>query len=83
MFFKLFYRRWPLHKQVDFLKRKAILIGSRTRDKRKIYIYMYRDVFAEVLFQDDDPNKLAESANLVEGLKNLNDYLESEFKATF
>ena len=83
MFFKLFYRRWPLHKQVDFLKRKAILIGSRTRDKRKIYIYMYRDMFAEVLFQDDDPNKPPESASIVKGLKNLNDYLESEFKATF
>lgn len=83
MFFKLFYRRWPLHKQVDFLKRKAILIGSRTRDKRKIYIYMYRDMFAEVLFHEDDPNRPPESANLVKGLKNLNEYLESEFKATF
>jgi hypothetical protein len=81
--FKLFYRRWSLHKQVDFLKRKAILIGSRTREKRKIYIYMYHNTFAEVLFHQDDPNNQPESASLVKGLKNLNAYLESEFKATF
>ncbi len=83
MFFKLFYRRWPLPKQVDFLKRKAILIGSRTREKRKIFIYMYKDMFAEVLFQNDDPHNEAESVSIVKGLKNLNEYLENEFKATF
>jgi hypothetical protein len=83
MIFKLLYRRWPLQKQVDFLKRKAILIGSRTREKRKVYIYMYRNMFAEVIFLQDDPNQPAESARIVKGLKNLNSYLENEFKNTF
>jgi hypothetical protein len=83
MLFKLLYKRWPLHRQVDFLKRKAILVGSRTREKRTVFLYMYRDMFAEVLFQNDNPENPAESAKIVTGLKNLNTHLESEFKSNF
>jgi hypothetical protein len=63
--------------------RKGILIGSRTKDARKIYIYMYRDRFAEVQFANDDPEDVVEHANIVKGLKNLNSYLENEFKTSF
>lgn len=80
MFLKLFFKRWPLDKQVSFLKKKAVLIGSRTKENRKIFIYMYRDLFAEVLFRDDDPEHDAESVKLVKGLKKLNSYLENEFR---
>ena len=83
MLFKLFYKRWPLHRQVNFLKRKGILVGSRTREKRKIFLYMYRSIFAEVQFHNDDPDNHAESAKIVSGLKNLNTYLEREFKSNF
>lgn len=83
MFFKFFYKRWPLARQVEFLKKKAIFIGSRTKEARRIYIYMYRDLFAEVLFINDDPEQAPESARMVNGLNKLNDYLEKEFKTTF
>jgi hypothetical protein len=84
MFAKLFFRKWPLDKQVTFLKKKGILIGSRTKDNRKIFIYMYRDLFAEVMFNNDDSELDAERVTLVKGLKNLNSYLENQFKdATF
>jgi hypothetical protein len=83
MFFKFLFKQWPLHKQVSFLKKKGILIGSRTREGRKIYIYMYRDHFAEVLFKNDNPDHEIEHANIVRGLKDLNTHLEKDFKTTF
>ena len=83
MLFKLFFKQWPLLKQVDYLRRKGILIGTRTKDARKIHIYMYQEHFAEVIFKNDDPASDVESANIVKGLKNLNSHLENDFKTTF
>ena len=83
MFFNFFFKQWPLHKQVSYLRRKGILIGSRTKDARKIYIYMYHDHFAEVQFKNDDPDGEVEHASIVKGLKNLNSYLENEFRSNF
>jgi hypothetical protein len=83
MFFKFFFKQWPLPKQVSYLKKKGILIGSRTREARKIYIYMYQDLFAEIQFKNDNPDSEVETANIVKGLKNLNSYLEKDFKTTF
>ena len=83
MLFKFLFKQWPLLKQVDYLRRKGILIGTRTKDARKIHIYMYREIFAEVVFKQDNPDGEVESANIVQGLKNLNSYLEKDFKTTF
>ena len=44
---------------------------------------MYQDHFAEVMFAKDDPEGEVEHANIVKGLKNLNSYLENEFKTSF
>jgi hypothetical protein len=44
---------------------------------------MYQDHFGEILFKDDNPEGEVESANIVRGLKNLNSYLEKDFKTTF
>ncbi|WP_302180113.1 hypothetical protein [Chryseosolibacter indicus] len=44
---------------------------------------MYREYFAEVHYKNDNPDEEAEKLTLVKGLKNLNEYLEKEFKATF
>jgi hypothetical protein len=81
--FPLFFKQWSLHKKVAFLKKKGVLIGSRTKDARKVFIYMYQDHFAEVFFQNDDPESDIENANIVKGLENLNTHLEKEFKTTF
>jgi hypothetical protein len=83
MFFKFLFRQWPLHKQVSYIKRKGVLIGSRTKDSRKIYIYMYQDHFVEIQFKNDSPEDAVENASIVKGLKNLNNYLEKEFKTNF
>jgi hypothetical protein len=83
MFFKFLFKQWPLHKQVSYLKKKGVLIGSRTKEARKIYIYMYQDHFAEVLFKNDNPDDEVETASIVKGLQNLNNHLEKDFRTTF
>lgn len=72
-----------LQKQVNFLKKRGIMLGTRLKDGRRIYIYMLRDLFVEVLFKNDNVNDNAERLNMLEGLNSLNEYLEKEFKASF
>jgi hypothetical protein len=83
MLFQLFFKQWPLHKKISYFQKNGVLIGSRVKDSRKIFIYMYQNHFAEVLFKSDNPEGDVESANIVKGLQNLNNHLEKDFKTTF
>jgi hypothetical protein len=83
MILKFFFQRLSLQSQVAMLKKKGIMLGTRVKNGRKIYIYMLRDLFAEVHYTNDNTEGSPESLNLLRGLKNLNDYLEREFKASF
>ena len=83
MILKFFFQRLSLTSQVAMLKKKGIMLGTRVKNGRKIYIYMLRDLFAEVHFANDNAESTPESLNLLRGLKNLNEYLEREFKASF
>jgi hypothetical protein len=83
MILKFFFKQMSLQKQVNFLKKRGIMLGTRLKDGRRIYIYMLRDLFVEVLFKNDNVNDNAERLNMLEGLNNLNEYLEKEFKASF
>ena len=65
------------------MKKKGIMLGSRVKNGRKIYIYMLRDLFAEITFKNDNAEEPAEKINMLNGLKNLNSYLENEFKTSF
>ena len=83
MILKFFFKQMSLQKQVNFLKKRGIMLGTRLKDGRRIYIYMLRDLFVEVLFKNDNVNENAERLIMLEGLNNLNDYLEQEFKTSF
>lgn len=83
MFFKFFFNRMSLQKQAIYLRKKGILLGTRLKDGRKIYIYMLKDLFAEVQYKNDSIDAEPETLNMVQGLDSLNDYLEKEFKASF
>jgi hypothetical protein len=83
MLFRFFFTRMSLQKQVIHLKKKGIMLGTRLKDGRKIYIFMLNDLFAEVVFKDDDLENAAEGLNILRGLENLNEYLEREFRASF
>ena len=83
MFLKFFFQQLSVQKQIDYLKKKGVMIGTRTKDSRKIYTYMLRDLFVEVLYKNDNANDSAEKVNTLSGLKDLRSYLEREFKASF
>ncbi len=82
-FFKFFFRRMSLQKQVALVRRKGIMLGNRVKEGRKIFIYMINDLFVEVVYTQDNMDNCAESLTTVEGLDNLNEYLEKEFRASF
>jgi hypothetical protein len=83
MLLRFFFSRMSLKKQVNYLQRKGIMLGTRVKEGRKIYIYMLRDLFVEVIYRNDNTENDAESLNTLRGLDNLNEYLEREFKASF
>ena len=83
MFLRFFFNKMPIQKQVTYLKRKGIVLGTRFKDGRKLYIYMLKDLFIEVLYKNDNTDNEAEKLNMLRGLDSLNNYLEKEFKASF
>jgi hypothetical protein len=83
MFMRFWFNRMSLQKKIQYLKKKGIVLGTRIKEGRKIYIYMLRDLFIEVMYQNDNSDNDAEHLIMVRGLSNLNDYLEREFKASF
>lgn len=83
MILQFFFRQMSLTQQINYLQSKGVSLGSRIKDGRKLHIYMVRNLFVEVVYKNDDENGSAEKVHILRGLKNLNSYLEKEFKASF
>jgi hypothetical protein len=77
------FRHLSLEQQVNYLQSKGVSLGSRIKDGRRLYVYMVRNLFVEVIYTNDNVSESAERVYVLKGLKNLNSYLEQEFKATF
>ncbi|MGE0771037.1 MAG: hypothetical protein AB7K37_04955 [Cyclobacteriaceae bacterium] len=76
--FKWFFRFFSPSTKVDYLKDQGILLGSRIRQGRKIYLYMIKDIFVEVIFKNDSIDQEPERLETFNSLKKLNMYLERE-----
>ncbi|HEY8511538.1 MAG TPA: hypothetical protein VIL31_06240 [Cyclobacteriaceae bacterium] len=83
MFFRFFFTRLSLKKQVQTLKKRGTFLGTREKDSRKVYIYMLTNLFVEVIYKNDDVENEPEQTRVLAGLKRLNAYLETEFKSSF
>ena len=83
MFFRFFFKRMSIQRQAEYVRKNGIMLGTRVKDGRKIYIYMIRNLFVEVTFRNDNLDDAAETIIILQGLDNLNDYLEKEFRASF
>ena len=83
MILQFFFRQLSAEKQVSYLQKNGVSLGSRAKDGRRIHVYMLRNLFVEVMYENDDANGTPEKVNLLRGLKNLNTYLEKEFRASF
>jgi hypothetical protein len=81
--FKWGFKYFSLTKQLDYLREHGIMLGSRMRNDRKVFLYMVKSTFVEVMYKNDSIDKEAERLEVFNNLNHLNQYLESEFKATF
>lgn len=78
MFVKFFLKRMGIRRQASFMKKHGLLLATRKRDGRIIYIYMYRNLFAEIIFVKDNPGYEAENVKLIQGLNRLNAHLDKD-----
>lgn len=83
MILQFFFRQMSLSQKVSYLQSKGVSLGTRIKNGRKMHMYMIRNLFVEVTFKNDDINQQAERVHILRGLKDLNSYLEQEFKAAF
>jgi hypothetical protein len=83
MLHKFFFNRLSLENKVKHLHNKGVALGSRIKDGRQIHMYMLRDLFVEVTYTEDKTYLAPEKVNVLNGLNNLQQYLETEFRARF
>ena len=83
MFFKLFFNHLPESKKLAYVREYGVMIGSRMRNERKVFLYMIKDLFVEVVYKNDNIDETAEHLGTFNSLSGLNSYLEREFKTAF
>lgn len=83
MLHKFFFNRLSLENKVKQLHEKGVALGSRMKDGRQVHMYMLRDLFVEVLYKEDKTYLSPEKVNILNGLTNLQQYLETEFRSRF
>jgi len=81
--FKWGFKYFSLTKQLEYLREHGIMLGSRMRNDRKVFLYMVKSTFVEVMYKNDSIEKEAERLEVFSNLNHLNQYLENEFKTTF
>ena len=81
--FKWGFKYFSLTKQLEYLREHGVMLGSRMRNDRKVFLYMVKSTFVEVMYKNDSIEKEAERLEVFSNLNHLNQYLESEFKTSF
>ncbi len=83
MLLKWAFKYFSQSKKIDYLRQEGIMLGSRLRAQRKVYLYMLKDFFVEVLYKEDNLDQEVESIETFSSLDHLNNYLEREFRTAF
>ena len=81
--FKWGFKYFSLTKQLEYLREHGVMLGSRMRNDRKVFLYMVKSTFVEVMYKNDSIEKEAERLEVFKNLNHLNQYLENDFKTTF
>ena len=81
MLLQLIFRNLPTSLQVNLLKNSGTLVGSRLKANRYLYLYMFRDFFAEILFKNDNADEPVENLMIFSNIKTLNNHLESDLRS--
>lgn len=82
MWFKWSFKYFPISKQMEYLREHGIMLGSRVHDGRKVFLYMLKSFFVEVVYENDSSEMEAERLAVFSNVNHLNQYLEKEFKSS-
>ena len=82
MITKFFFKRLSTASQANFMKKRGISLGSRWKDGRYIYMYMFRNLFVEILFIGDKTENDPETVTVISGINEFNKRLEDEIRPT-
>ena len=66
--------------QANFMKKRGISLGSRWKDGRYIFMYMFRDLFVEIMFVADNTENSPENVTIISGIEEFNRRLENEIR---
>jgi hypothetical protein len=83
MLLKWAFKYFSENRKINYLREQGIMLGSRIRQGRKVYLYMIRGFFVEVMYQNDNIDMTPERLKTFTNINNLNAYLERDFKSTF
>ena len=81
MFLKFLFKRLSIPMQAEFMRRRGIVLGTRKKGNRQSYVYMANSLFAEILYKDDNPRMSVEALVILDGLHDLNRYLEKDIRS--
>ena len=70
-------------KIIELVKVEGSLVGERQHGNRKVFIYLLKDFFVQIMFKGDDPVEEVEHLLTFASLDQLNSHLENEFRAAF
>ena len=65
MILNFFFRQFSTEKQVNYLQKNGVSLGTRVKNGRKIYVYMLRGLFVEVLYKMTTHSKTPEKVNML------------------
>ena len=80
MFLKLFFNRWSVSRQANFMKRRGVVLGTRNKGGRQSYVYMVNNLFAEIFYENDNPSLNVETVIVIDGLSKLHRHLEKDIR---
>jgi hypothetical protein len=79
----MFFKFLSESKQAAYLKEHGVTLGTRVKDGRKAYLYLFNNFCAEVFYTMDNDQLEPEKVTTFPSLKDFNNYLEKEFKTSF
>lgn len=62
------------------MKKRGISLGSRWKGGRYIFMYMFRNLFVEILFANDNVESEPERVTVISGIEEFNRRLEDEIR---
>jgi hypothetical protein len=73
--FKILFKRLSITTQVRFMRRRGIIVGTLKKDGRQSYLYMLHSLFAEILYENDNPRMGVETLIVLDELNKSNRHL--------